>query len=119
MSQIVYKIIDVHKLLEELQEGFITNDPVPLLTYEEQETVSRNLYGDYRHNIYCLEPNNSYYKINLEKETTDDSIEFFKFNNLLTYGLSYNLVDDTCLYICNLSENNVYIDSKTRFIKEE
>lgn len=118
MSQIVYKIANVYKLLEELQEGFITNDLVPLPNYEEQETISRNLYGDYRHDIYCLEPNNSYYKINLEKESTDDSIEFLKFNDLLTYGLSYDLVD-VCLYICNLSENNVYIDSKVRFIKEE
>lgn len=117
MSQVIYKIVNVCKLLEELQEGFITNDPVPSLTYEKQEVMSRNLYGDYRRNIYCLE-SHGYYKVKLEKQVVEDTENCFIFNNLLDSGIFYTLTNDCYLYLYNFSENNTYIDSKIK-LKEE
>lgn len=110
----MYEVTKIFKLKDELQEGFITTDPVPDMEYEELNCVNRNLYNEYRKNVYILEPK-SYYRIELRPiKTEKHSIHI---SSLVKKALMVNIqdtdADEICLYVYNVCESNVYFDKNT------
>ena len=117
MTENVFKIKGVYKLVDDLQEGLVTNVPFVGLDFEEINTTERFLCGQYRNNLYIIESNVVYY-IELEESNHFN----FPLNKsaLLYYGLFFHFdKENKKLFIFNATNNQVFIEDTVNFLMEE